>query len=235
MPRRALLRKLRLDLILQGRLPQNLGEVAHGLLMSLPSFSALHDEPVKPFSLFPESLGEQGASLELNLLGEFDPEPELARLAGRKLGSAQVLAVSGKVVCEGSFRELVIAKPFRKIPLIFKTPTAFRSQGKHRVFPEPELVFGSLLRRWNSLSPLNFHEIPFSEILVSRFRLTTEPFYLGNLTLIGFVGEVVYDLKNLSAPERRVVSALARFAQFAGVGYKTTMGMGKVELGRVYT
>lgn len=43
---------------------------------------------------------------------------------------------------------------------------------------------------------------------------------------VGFVGEVDYDLKHLDDHGRLAAFALARFGFFAGVGDKTTMGMG---------
>ena len=42
----------------------------------------------------------------------------------------------------------------RQISLLFTSPTSFRSQERHVPLPLPELVFGSLLERWNTFAPL---------------------------------------------------------------------------------
>ena len=205
-------------------------ELLHALLMSLPSFSKAHDAQPKPFSLFPRVSGENSVSFELSLLGSFSPEGELKGLRGRRLGEARVEWVEWRVVAEASEQELVSRKPKRRLGLRFTSPTAFRSQGVHKLFPEPEALFGSLFLRWNGLLGLKLPEADFSRVLVSRYSLRTEPYPLSEVTLIGFKGEVYYDLKLLPKPQRATVWALANFGLFAGVGYKTTMGMGRTEL-----
>jgi CRISPR-associated endoribonuclease Cas6 len=50
--------------------------------------------------------------------------------------------------------------------------------------------------------------------------------------VIGFKGRVTYTYpRQIDAPTRQALNALADFGFFAGVGYKTTMGMGQVLTG----
>jgi CRISPR-associated endoribonuclease Cas6 len=44
--------------------------------------------------------------------------------------------------------------PAPRLALHFATPTTFRSAGKHVPLPLPELVFGSLLDRWQAFAPV---------------------------------------------------------------------------------
>lgn len=127
------------------------------------------------------------------------------------------------------------------IALRFVTPSTFRSRG-HRnvVFPEPSLVFGSLLSRWNRFAPQSLdqerlHAAIASSCTVSRYRLETVSMAFGAYSETGFVGNVTYDAAKLDGENLRALNALADYADFAGVGAKTSMGMGQVrrrDLGR---
>jgi len=121
--------------------------------------------------------------------------------------------------------------PSSEITLRFLSPTSFRSRGEQKVFPEPTLVFSSLLKRWNAFSSVKFPkelEDEFSKIRVTRYSTRTELVEFSNYKIIGFKGMCSYELpKTISDEAKKQVSTLADFAFFAGVGYKTTMGMGQ--------
>ena len=124
------------------------------------------------------------------------------------------------------------SSPSSQITLRFLSPASFRSRGEQKVFPEPELVFSSLLRKWNAFSSIKFPkelEEEFSKIRVTRFSARTELVEFSNYKIIGFKGMCSYELpKSISDETKRQINTLADFAFFAGVGYKTTMGMGQV-------
>ena len=100
------------------------------------------------------------------------------------------------------------------------------------IFPQPELVFSSLLKRWNAFSELKIpeeHAAYFPSIKVSSYDLRTQLVHFSRYKIIGFKGEVEYELPgNASEGFRREVNALADFASYSGVGAKTAMGMGQV-------
>jgi CRISPR-associated endoribonuclease Cas6 len=124
------------------------------------------------------------------------------------------------------------------ITLYFCTSTAF-SLGSHEycLFPEPSLLFGGLLREWNKYAPeqmrkekqivqdssLNEH------IAVTACRLHHAYLHFPSYVQKGFVGQCTYQLRT----DRLLAShltTLAAFAYYAGVGYKTTMGMGQIRV-----
>lgn len=135
---------------------------------------------------------------------------------------------------EAALRQETRARP--QVTMVFESPTAFRSQGQTLVFPLPRLVFGSLLNRWNRYAPQALDEgliEAFERGLdVDRYTLKTHMQDFGRYQLqAGFVGQCTYGARKGVAVE--VVSGmrlLAGFAFFAGVGYRTTMGMGQVRL-----
>lgn len=132
------------------------------------------------------------------------------------------------------------AQPDNEIVLEFVSPTAFgfgqREWGKKVVvLPQPVLVFGSLIRSWNDLAPPPLQVdrdalMAYVEehVVVKRLRgLETRMLRFRSAPQVGFVGSVTYGLMAENEAARCQLSALADFAFYAGVGLKTTMGMGQ--------
>ena len=115
------------------------------------------------------------------------------------------------------------------IELNFLSPTSFKQSRGIQPFPLPELVFGSLQRRWNAFAPeeLQFPTVEW-EGLVSAYELKTHALKLEGGSEIGAQGWVRY---HFPAPEQaKLATILAHFAFFSGVGRKTSMGMGQTQL-----
>lgn len=120
-----------------------------------------------------------------------------------------------------------------KISLEFASPTAFRSDGMTQTLPQPDLVFGSLLDRWNYLSPLPLDIALRSwcraAVEASRFDLETILFESKQrIKLVGAVGTITYWVRDPQPEGARLLHLLTEFAFYSGVGMKTTMGMGQV-------
>lgn len=117
----------------------------------------------------------------------------------------------------------------RQIKLQFCTPTTFRQTKYDSALPTKELVFQSLLRRWNQYSEIPFSEAIIEPIFPSYFDIRTEIVMDSRSKLIGCVGEVTFTiLGDAEAEMIRQINTLANFALYAGVGRKTPMGMGMV-------
>ena len=128
---------------------------------------------------------------------------------------------------------LVSAEPApRQISLLFTSPTTFRSQERHVPVPLPDLVFGSLLERWNAFSPVAFpaETRRYAEecLAISRYELSTRPVPAkqGGLR-VGAVGPITYTTLNYDRYWMGVLHALASFAIFSGVGAGTSTGLGQ--------
>ena len=127
----------------------------------------------------------------------------------------------------------------------FASPTTFSKGQKPwgkllKLFPEPADVFESLARQWESFAPTSLRLSSYNltpqdiatwcteNIIVTNYKLETR--YLPSLKFgqTGFFGTITYEVKgSIVMPEARWLTPLARFALFAGIGYKTTMGMGQ--------
>jgi CRISPR-associated endoribonuclease Cas6 len=118
-----------------------------------------------------------------------------------------------------------------RVTLQFVAPTSFRAREVQDILPKPECVFGSLLAAWQSFAPVPF-DLALAEIFplirVSAYELRTELIHFARNKVIGFKGEVTYTYpREVDAATRQALNALADFAFFAGMGYKTTMGFGQ--------
>lgn len=145
---------------------------------------------------------------------------------------------AGQATFEGMARTYLVGgrPPPPRVDLAFATPTTFHSQGRSLPLPLPRLVFGSLLDRWNAHAPLRIDPeilaVVDQAVIIGRYELRTELVPLGGGVQVGFVGRCGY----VVPPGRgarptdeyawRVVHLLAAYAYFAGIGAKTTMGMG---------
>jgi CRISPR-associated endoribonuclease Cas6 len=127
-----------------------------------------------------------------------------------------------------------------EIGVEFTSPTAFsfgqQPWGKKIVpLPLPALVFGSLARAWNAFAPpeLQLDRQALAtyleeHVVIKRLAdLRTQMLDFGKAPQLGFVGAVSYGLMAADGPIRSQLNALAAFAFYAGVGMKTTMGMGQ--------
>jgi len=121
------------------------------------------------------------------------------------------------------------------IALDFLTPTAFASENRTvTLFPHPHLVFRSLAGKWNRYAPAHLlidggliDELGIST-RVTAYDLRTCGTHFGGRRSIGFVGRGEFGWSpDGNKDVWSVAHLLADFALYAGVGQKTTMGMGQ--------
>ncbi len=125
----------------------------------------------------------------------------------------------------------------RTITMYFSTATAFSlNERQFCLFPEPPFIWESLLRSWNRYAPETMHmekqairEALSNQIAVTACALRTACLHFPTSIQKGFTGQCTYQLL---APEPLAarLTTLAAFAQYSGIGYKTTMGMGQVQV-----
>ena len=99
--------------------------------------------------------------------------------------------------------------------------------------PLPNLVFGSLVDRWNTFSPvtLNPEVRRFAEEMVALSNYHLESAVVlqkGGAPLIGGIGRATYTALGGDRYWLAIMQMLADFALYSGVGVKTTIGMGQV-------
>jgi len=130
--------------------------------------------------------------------------------------------------------------PTGRVRLRFVSPTAFSKTSRERrnrattLFPRADLAFESLLRIWNKNVTQRIDDglrRALLEVVQEEAHelRTVPPVRFDRHRLKGFVGFCEYSCgQNPSDDARRLISLMADFAYFSGVGLKRTMGMGQV-------
>lgn len=116
----------------------------------------------------------------------------------------------------------------RKMTFTFCTPTAFRLTKFDSCLPDRDVVFRSLLKRWNRYSNNPFSETIIDYIYPSFFNIKTEMVSDRRSKFIGCIGDISFSILGEVDPQTiKQINTLANFAFYAGVGRKTPMGMGQ--------
>ncbi|MCB9148510.1 MAG: CRISPR-associated endoribonuclease Cas6 [Caldilineaceae bacterium] len=126
--------------------------------------------------------------------------------------------------------------------LEFASPTAIRWEQadngtrKVEIFPQPRLAMASLRSRWDKMTGdqygKEFEEWVGRNVVVGRvWNWETEPFAYKRQSYIGGTGQLQYVLLDSSNQSYTAhFNRLLHLAFFAGIGYKTTHGMGQVRV-----
>jgi len=245
---------IKLKLILHLKKPIKIEEVypnrIHALLFSiLPEniSEKIHSQKnIKPFTIcyeqfFKRNKENETSTLKLKLTFLDDSLfPYLSQgiiLNKKKLyiGSTEITKKNISSIEHLSYEELMEnAKEETDFLFFFKTPTSFKKGNSDYPLPEPVLIFKHLLKKWNKFSPF---KIELSTKDMSKFLqvggawIKTKKFHISpNGKAIGFYGRVFINVKTQEKGILRKFNTLFAFSPFSGVGRKTTMGMGNVEL-----
>ena len=223
----------------------DMGRAVHGLFFRLLSevdpalADRIHASSHKLFCIWPlDAAAVQIAALEPAL------QEAMERIAAHRFNDITFAArsVEVKVQSDRSLDPHFVWEGFQglnslgNLRIQYLSPTSFRRDGVQELFPEPGLVFRSLYKKAAAICGewLTQETAPPDEfvphIRVARYELQTIEAGFGQYKIIGCQGNVIYDCRRLNLPAyRRTVALLAAMAPFIGIGYKTTMGMGRVE------
>ncbi len=118
----------------------------------------------------------------------------------------------------------------------------------HMIFPLPQLLFQSLLRRWEDIAPSELAHVVHKErieqylqedgVIAIDYDLTAHHVHFTTHLQRGFLGTCAYQLRG---PDEKVsadspltlkqqIYLLAQLAFYCGVGHKTAMGLGQTRL-----
>ncbi|WP_066382225.1 CRISPR system precrRNA processing endoribonuclease RAMP protein Cas6 [Anabaena sp. CA = ATCC 33047] len=124
-------------------------------------------------------------------------------------------------------------EPARSFDLQFITPTTFAQGGTNLPLPVPNLMFRSWLERWNNFAPVYLGSDELIAYLsnavpLKHHKIQTRSWQLHKGFVNGFVGDVSLQVFHRADPLlANVANLLVQYAQFAGTGMKTRLGMGQ--------
>jgi len=173
-------------------------------------------------------------------IGNFTRWQSVAQLA---IGAADLL-VSAVLVTPGSHawagyttpEDLSAqAKPDAHVRFELATPMAYSvGDGDVELWPRPDLVFDGLKRKWEKWcdaplpAPLPERKWFWDNVLTAPDCLQKVRWQFENRVQLGVTGQFAYRIRRADEPTLRLLNALADFAFYAGLGQKTTQGMGQV-------
>lgn len=158
--------------------------------------------------------------------------PNIVNILDPALESVANSFTNVKILKQLSFAECFGGEPDKFLNLIFSR-TLFRHPGASYPLPDPWNVITSWKNRWNSISPIKVTiSLPIAQdrksarVEIQYMKIDTAKIQIADYRpVITFSGPV--KIKWLGdEKELRELCALAKFAEFAGTGSKTTMGCG---------
>jgi len=127
-------------------------------------------------------------------------------------------------------------EPIQQFELSFLTPTAFAQNRLHLPLPVPNLMFQSWLERWNHFAPVYLGSDDLlgylgESVALTRHRIQTRSVRIHQSYIPGFTGTITLKVLSRADPLLANVAALlVQYAEFAGTGVKTRLGMGYTKL-----
>lgn len=226
---------------IKGRKPFTLSSLTDNPLPTNQSMLVVN--PLKTYQLRLTSLAPAIFETFMQGFWKLDTTNLKIRLGNLLFQVLKVEGTSGDWVGRSSFEELSALPAARTWSLCFSSPTVF-SLGeqdwggrKFLLFPTPEFVFDNLANAWSEFAPTELATIdkPLLRqyvdkyVMVSGHNIQTALLYFKQHNQLGFTGQVTYRVmeKQPSVEMTSLLNRLAAFALYAGIGYKTSMGMGQ--------
>ncbi len=212
--------------------------------------SVLHELDLKPFAIGPlrgrGSLKDGLMAVEKGSKYSFSLTTLDKEMTDLLPGMEKYLR-SGELRLGGATFRLEEAKPLFKNPLPyfklmavnaeeelrvnFNSLSCFRRDGKLHLFPLPELILPGLVKRCEHFSGFTLPRLKPERVLVLQHNLKTGIAGFPRYNLVGFKGYCKYGFTPGTLElDRWAITLLFNYAAIAGVGYKTTMGMGQVRV-----
>lgn len=230
------------------KLTQSVCSLLHGVLMEhIDSDYAdvLHTQSLRPYSQrFYFDRESNALYWQLNALNAQAkdelltaafalPEKVLLRQKNMELqivGKEYLSATDYEALAEKYFAHPLAGK---YLHMHFLTSCAFKSEGQYVIFPQPQFILGSLVKRWNAFADSNKLEAPgvaqdlAQEVYVADYRLRMQAFSVDGARIPAFRGDYTLGMKN-NLMSNRIIAMLGEYANYCGVGIKTALGMGAV-------
>lgn len=204
----------------------------------------LHQDGLHPYS---QSIKYNGDKLiwNINTMNQEAYEQIILPLQKEQFKSVELkhndlkLEIMGKEISDVSYQNLINTYYFgdcsRYIRIRFTAPTSFKRAGRYVFYPDMSLIYNSLMNKYDEFAEngtIRTEEIleqlvEYSEII--RYNLRSVMFHIEGIKIPSFMGEVLIKI-NGPQPMVNLVHLLFQYGTYSGVGIKTAMGMGALEI-----
>lgn len=244
-----MLQKIILQCKYQGEQEANYhwGSLMHGMILEkLPVdvVKMLHESKLRPFSQYLIPKPEQKLSWHIGLWDKNVAEiiePILVSLQQftikHKGISLEVVEVDKRIISYQDYfaNFFVSANVCRRYEVNFLTPCSHKRDGQYVIFPTVDLMIQSVAKRYCAFihdfsldDPEAITQI-IQHMRIVRYSLRSAVYYLNGTKITGYLGKITIQIQG---PEQlaRLAGALLSFAEYAGLGIKTALGMGGVRI-----
>lgn len=229
----------------------NMASLFHGALMELAESAfaeIMHTQGLKPYSQY-ICRGENKREWHwhINALTDesFDKlavpllNDELSTLELKKKNIELKIIkkeIGERITIEDLIRRFYINNTAnRRIKLKFITPCAFKTDGRYEFFPHISLIYQSLINKMDCFAAgvSVKDEAAFKHLCentkIIGYKLRSCRFSLEGIKIPSFLGEIII---RIDGPETLVSlsNLILNYALWSGIGIKTALGMGGVEL-----
>lgn len=132
-------------------------------------------------------------------------------------------------------RNYLVKEQHNYITIKFNSPTSFSSQGSYKILPDIDLIYKSIVQKYNSFS--QNYEINDDEVLnyiientsIIDYNLRSTRFSMNEFRIPSFIGSIRLRIKGTEA-SKNLIHLLLDFSTYSGIGIKTSLGMGGIEI-----
>lgn len=167
-----------------------------------------------------------------------EPLQSVESVSLRSLGYAlPVVSTTTKAITVKSLTDIINTADLSKARVRFVTPTAFKRSGSYIFMPDVRLIFQNLLMHYCQVyegnKEIDQETLDYIEqnVRITSYALQSQYFghvMKGSSKIPAFVGDMTLSVKGPQTMTG-LIRMLLRFGEFAGVGIKTSMGMGGIQ------
>lgn len=123
----------------------------------------------------------------------------------------------------------------KRITLNLLVPTTFKTNGRYAIFPTPELIIRSAASKFNmlGLNTVADDEEAIRQLMestmITGYRLYSTHYYLKDTRIQSFLGSLTLSIHG-PEPMVRLFDMLMSVLRYTGLGIKTSLGMGGVDI-----
>lgn len=123
------------------------------------------------------------------------------------------------------------------VKIEFETTTSFKSHGRYQILPNMQFIVNNLIMHWNGCiddCPIEDTDGRGSNAIARGMYCTgmnihDSAYYIKQNKISGFSGTMIIE-NQLEGFHRQLLNMLLIFARYSGIGIKTSLGMGAVNI-----
>ena len=121
-----------------------------------------------------------------------------------------------------------------RILINFKTPASYKVNNTYQIVPNTDYILGNLVNKWNYFNNENkINDEILDEykkkVYIERYNLKSVKFGVEGININSFIGTIGIKIK-ANETMSNILNMLLEFGEYVGLGIKSSMGMGGIEI-----